>query len=108
MQRTEEELERAISIGQQDQLLSWVAIWRWQAGQLRGLLRFATTDQRDLRKAIQETMVATADLKTELLGKTGNDLVAATKEVRTAIAAVSNGLGELAVVQGMQIGPIDA
>jgi hypothetical protein len=105
--RTEEELERAIGDGQPGLMLSWLAIWRWQASQLRGLLKVTAPDERGILKAIQKSMVATADLKTEMLGIKSNDLVDATKEVRTTIAAVTNGLGELAMVQGMQIGQID-
>ena len=107
LQRTEDEVERAIGDGKQDLMFSWLAIWRWQASQLRGLLKVAAPDERGILKAIQKSMVATADLKTELFGIQNSDLVDATREVRTAITAVTNGLGELAVVQGMQIGQID-
>ena len=106
LQRTEEELERAIGNKQQDLVVSWLTIWRWQAGQLRGLLKVAAPTERDIMKAIQKSMVASAELKTDLVGIKSNDLAVATKEVRIAIAAVTNGLGELSMVQGLQIGQI--
>lgn len=103
LQRTEEELERAVRSGYSDIAMSWLGTWRWQAGQLRGLINVASTDRAVLR-AIQASVVAAAEAKTELVGSIGVDLVIATKDVRTAIAAVTNQLGELAVVQGMQMG----
>jgi hypothetical protein len=104
LQRAEEELDRAVETGQQNLVLLWLATWRWQAGQLRGLLKVAAPDERTILRSIQESIVATVDLKNSLLGIPGSDLIAATKEAREAIAAVTNGLGELAVVQGIQMG----
>jgi hypothetical protein len=103
LQRTEEELERAVRSGHHDIALSWLGTWRWQAGQLRGLINVTSTE-RDTLKSIQESVVAAADAKAELIASAEADLVIATQDVRTAIAAVTNELGELAVVQGMQIG----
>lgn len=104
LHRTEEELERAIGGGHQDLVLSWLSTWRWQAGQLRGLLKVAAPNERGVLKSIQESIVISMDLRNELLGIANGDLIAATKAVRTSISAVTNGLGELAILQGMQIG----
>jgi hypothetical protein len=107
LQRVEDELERAIHSGHQELALTWIGTWRWQAGQLRGLIQVTAPTNRKMLKAIQTSMVAASDAKASLVSEKTIDLAAETKGVMSAIAAVTVDLGEIAVIQGMRVGGIE-
>lgn len=101
IQRIEDELERAIQLDQVQLAISWLATWRWQAGQLRGLLPNENNQRRRLHRSLQASISVAAETKIRLLDPAqASDLVAITNAVRAAIAAVTNELGALAVEYG--------
>ncbi|GAA2738851.1 hypothetical protein [Actinocorallia aurantiaca] len=103
LQRAEEELEKAIAQNSKEFAIVWLTTWRWQAGQLRGHLKIASPADRKLLKLIQESVTSAAIAKNELVGSSANNLVTKTKKVREAIAGVTNELGSLMALQGMEI-----
>ncbi|MGX4657546.1 hypothetical protein ACWCHM_28070 [Micromonospora sp. SCSIO 07396] len=108
LQRVEEELDRAIRSGSEPVVASSLQSWRWQAGQVRGLLQVGKLARRELLVDIQDSVSAASQAQIELSGSGGDlNLAAATKDVRDAIAKVTNELGAIATVQGIQAGGVD-
>lgn len=95
LQRTEEELERAINLDSRDLCATWLNTWRWQAGQLKGHLRRITTDTATLETTIQASVVASANAKNNLMGPEPGDLKKSTSTARRSIAAVTSEIGDL-------------
>ncbi|GHJ10925.1 hypothetical protein TPA0907_52920 [Micromonospora humidisoli] len=108
LQRVEEELDRAIRSGSEPVVASSLQSWRWQAGQVRGLLQVGKLASRELLVDIQDSVSAASQAQIELSGSGGDlNLATATKDVRDAIAKVTNELGAIATVQGIQAGGVD-
>ena len=104
LQRVEEELERSVQIDSGDLAVTWLSNWRWQAGQVRGLLGKPTSENKRLLKALQSSISISAKVKSDIIDGTMDELTIATKVAREAIADVTSELGTLAATQGMQMG----
>ncbi|MEU1604127.1 hypothetical protein [Micromonospora matsumotoense] len=108
LQRVEEELDRAVRDASKPVVISSLQAWRWQAGQVRGLLQVGKLAKRDLLVDIQDSVSAASQAQSELTGSGGElSLAVATKDARDAIAKVTNELGAVATVQGIQAGGVD-
>ncbi|MFC0527228.1 hypothetical protein [Phytohabitans kaempferiae] len=103
LQRVEEELDRAVRQGVEEVVVSALQGWRWQAGQVRGLLEAGRLGNQSLLTDIQHSVTAAAVAQHNLHGPSKN-LVSTTHKVRQAIAKVTNELGAVATVQGIQAG----
>ncbi|WP_141725409.1 hypothetical protein [Micromonospora pallida] len=104
LQRTEEELERAVLAKSKPLIRSHLQSWRWQAGQMRGLLKFGGLAGDDLLTDIQISVSGASEIASELVGSIDVDLAELTKPVREAIARVTNELSAVASMQGIQAG----
>lgn len=104
LQRVEEELERAVQTDSADLIITWLSNWRWQAGQVRGLLSKSSSENRKILKSLQSSIAISAKAKSDIIDGTVEELAISTKAVRDAIAEVTNELGALAALQGIAIG----
>lgn len=108
LQRVEEDLDRAVRDGSEQVVISSLQAWRWQAGQVRGLLEVGRLASRELLVDIQDSVSAASQAQIELAGSGGElSLAIATKDARDAIAKVTNELGAVATVQGIRAGGVD-
>jgi hypothetical protein len=69
LQRVEQDLEVAIGNSDIGLVGSYLGTWRWQAGQLRGLLQADATTNKRLLRAIQQSIALAATAKLDLLEK---------------------------------------
>ncbi|WP_344398321.1 hypothetical protein [Actinomadura alba] len=104
LQRVEEELERAVRLNSSELVISWLANWRWQAGQVRGLLMVISPNDKKTLKAIQASVAAAALVKSSLIDDPDLDLSASTKPARDAMSIVTNEIGALATTHQIQTG----
>ncbi|WP_435233013.1 hypothetical protein [Micromonospora aurantiaca (nom. illeg.)] len=102
----EAKLERAAKDGMEEVITSNLRAWRWQAGQVKGLLEKAGGAAPTLLTALQDSIAAAAQLQTELVGVTAVDWPAATLDVRGAIAGVTNELGALSAARSTETGGV--
>jgi hypothetical protein len=101
----EGELDEAIRRRSLDLTLSSLRTWRSQATQVRGLIALvAPGDNEKVLKSIQSSVSAVVSAKRRLTESPNDDLVAATRVVRKAIAAVTDELGILAVAELAEVG----
>jgi hypothetical protein len=103
LQRVEEELERAVRAESDDLVVTWLSNWRWQAGQVRGLLAQASPQNRKVLSSLQSSIAMAAQVKSAIIDGPLEELPIITKAARDAIADVTNELGALAATQGVQI-----
>lgn len=104
LQRIEEELERSVRANSIELTLSWLANWRWQAGQLRGFLLASSYDDEKTMRALQSSIAKAAVARKAIIDSKHGDLLKATRPARDAIAVVTNELGMLAAHQGIKTG----
>lgn len=104
LQRTEEELERAVIAKSKPLIRSHLQNWRWQAGQMRGLLKVGGLAADELLTDIQVSVAGASEVASELIGSSDLDLPFLTKSVRESIARVTNELSVVASIQGIQSG----
>lgn len=83
-----------------DQLMEW----RRRASHLRGLLKASNMADEDLLVKFQRSMSLASQTQSDLTDESNIDLKATTKDVLNAIAAVTDDLGEMASVQGIESG----
>ncbi|MFC8454607.1 hypothetical protein [Kitasatospora sp. NPDC057223] len=99
--RVEDEIDRAVSDGNVRLAISWINTWRWQAGQVKGLLQAAQADDPKIMKALQASIVASGEAKNALLAGS-SDLYADSAVMRRTISRASGELSSLAAIYGMQ------
>ncbi len=97
LQRAEEELERSVTSGSPDLVITWINHWRWQASELRGHFRILAPADRQLSKLVQASVTASTLAKKSITNGDDVDLIRVTKRLRDAIAGVINELGEAKV-----------
>lgn len=102
LQRTEEDLERAVEAGSAELFVSWSNTWRWQAGQLRGHLQNLDTDH-EILKLIQNSVAVVSVAKRNVKPGDSKELQKTTKRALEAVAAVTNELGALIAAYGIGI-----
>ncbi|WP_159024449.1 hypothetical protein [Streptomyces scabiei] len=104
LHRAEEQLERAVRDGSVELTISWLSTWRWQAGQMRGLLNELDPLQREIAVALQASISSATSAKEKLISNSNPDVVSATRSVRAAMGKVTGELGAMASSHGMQSG----
>ncbi|MER6035473.1 hypothetical protein ABT133_16380 [Streptomyces sp. NPDC001835] len=104
LHRAEEQLERAVRDGSVELTISWLYTWRWQAGQVRGLLDESDPIQREMATSLQASISSATSAKEKLIANSSPDIVTATRTVRAAVGKVTGELGAMASSHGMQAG----
>lgn len=92
--QAETNLEWAVSQLNRQATIHYLGSWRWQAGQLRGLLARNERDHEELMTKIQASIAVAADTKIALQNDTP-DIAKRSKSALKAIAAVTGLVGEL-------------
>ncbi|MEU6010225.1 hypothetical protein [Streptomyces sp. NPDC047453] len=106
LHRAEEQLERSVRDRSLDLTISWLSTWRWQAGQVRGLLDDADPSQREMIISLQASISAAASAKSKLIEVDSPDIVAITKTARQSVGKVISALGAMTSALGMQAGGV--
>lgn len=101
LHRIETEIERAVETRSLPLFFSWSNTWRRQAGRLTGYITFINPDENKITVLLQESIAFAAIVKDQLTTREPNDLIRATRNVRAAIANVTNELGALEAVYGL-------
>ncbi|MGW1128551.1 hypothetical protein [Streptomyces sp. NPDC002526] len=104
LHRAEEQLERSVRDRSIDLSISWLSTWRWQAGQVRGLLDEENPTEREMVVSLQASIAAAASAKSKLIDTDSPDVVSITRNARQAMSKVTSGLGAMASTYGMQSG----
>lgn len=92
--QTETNLEWAVSQTDRHATIHYLGSWRWQAGQLRGLLARSESEHEELMTKIQASIAAAADTKIALQHESA-DIPKRSKSALKAIAVVTGLVGEL-------------
>lgn len=98
LHRVESDLDIAVDRGERQLAASHMSQWRWQAGQLRGLLDTNDPVSKRMAKAIQTSITLAASAKIDALDSTLT-LASVTRPVQDAIALVTGEAGQLSIRQ---------
>ncbi|WP_326561968.1 hypothetical protein [Micromonospora sp. NBC_01796] len=104
LQRIEEELERAVLSKSKTLVRSHLQSWRWQAGQMKGLLKAGSLGTDELLIDIQDSISGASEAASQLLSTGDLDLADVTKVARSSMARATNELSSIASMQGIQSG----
>ncbi|WHM33580.1 hypothetical protein OH540_27510 [Streptomyces sp. BPPL-273] len=101
LQKTEDELDKAVNDGENKVAITWINTWKWQASQAKGMLKASNNDEQKIQRALQTSIVAAGEAKNTLVSNP-SDLVTDTANVRASIVKVTGEFSALAANLGFR------
>jgi hypothetical protein len=98
LHKVESDLDSAVDRGERHLAANHMSQWRWQAGQLRGLLEPSDPASKKIAKSIQTSITLAASAKIDALDPQ-LPLSDVSRPVQDAIAAVTGEVGQLSMKQ---------
>lgn len=99
--QVETNLEWAVANRDRATTIHYLGAWRWQAGQVRGLLGRGESPPRSTLRHLQASIAAAADAKLALQDP-AEDVFECCRAVQKAIATVTGTIGELSAMQSLE------
>lgn len=103
LQRIESEIDSAVAYGQRHLISHYMSQWRWQAGQMKGLLDVNDPNAKRVGRAIQTSIAVCASQKFDVANE-AISLELAVRPVQEALAKVTGEIGTITTQRAVQEG----